>query len=154
MAHPPSSASATPRPARSFLRPGSLALVFIGGTAGTAGRHALGLWLPSPGGLPIAILLANLLGAFLLGLLLEALARGGEDERHRRRLRLLLGTGFMGGFTTYSTLATDGMLLLASGAVPVGLGYVLGTVVLGTLATWCGITLGAKLSGNAKAGRS
>lgn len=139
MTSPPS-----PNAQRSSLNLGSLLLVFLGGAAGTGCRQALGLLLPAAGGFPIAIFAANMLGAFLLGLLLEALAHGGRDEGRRRRLRLLLGTGFMGGFTTYSALATDSMLMFASGAVLPALGYALPTVICGALATWCGIAVATR----------
>ncbi len=125
------------------LRISSIALVILGGTAGTAAREAVSLALEPVDGIPAAILAVNLAGAFLLGLLLEALVRGGPDLGRRRALRLLVGTGFMGGFTTYSTLAVDTALLLGDGAVPSGLGYALGTVFVGALATWCGIAVAA-----------
>ncbi|RWZ83381.1 fluoride efflux transporter FluC [Glutamicibacter sp. HZAU] len=141
---PPPSRSAQNTVPPSSLAPGSLLLVFLGGAAGTAVRQGLGLLLPSAGGFPIAIFAANMLGAFLLGLLLEALSHGGGSEGRHRRLRLLLGTGFMGGFTTYSALATDSMLLFSSSAVLPALAYALPTVICGALATWCGIALAAR----------
>ncbi|MBG6213918.1 MAG: CrcB family protein [Cryobacterium sp.] len=127
-----------------------LGLVFLGGTVGTALREALGLALPPvdltmDAGLPLTTLGINLLGALLLGLLLEALVRRGHDAGRRRTLRLLLGTGLLGGFTTYSALAIDSALLLRDGAVGIALAYALGTVLLGGLATWLGIVIGAAL---------
>ncbi|WP_137824791.1 CrcB family protein [Brevibacterium sp. 2SA] len=137
-------------------RSGLLGLALLGGTAGTAAREALGLAVPSLAGIPVAIFAINLLGAFLLGLLLEALLRTGPDDGWRLRARILLGTGFMGGFTTYSALAVDTALLLGggatsgatagamttAGATTLGLAYGLGTVLLGGLATWAGIAIG------------
>jgi len=128
---------------RSTLRPIELLLVFAGGSAGTGSRLALSLALPQTGSLPVTILLINLSGAFALGWLLAALSARGPETGPRKKLRLLLGTGFMGGFTTYSALATDTMLLFTHGAVATGLGYGLGTVLLGALAAWCGMLLGA-----------
>lgn len=134
---------------------GLLGLALLGGTAGTAAREALGLAVPSLAGIPLAIFAINLLGAFLLGLILEALLRSGPDDGWRLRARILLGTGFMGGFTTYSALAVDTALLLGGGAADataeattaggtttLGLAYGLGTVLLGGLATWAGIAVG------------
>ena len=87
---------------------------------------------------------ANLVGAFVLGVLLEALARRGPDAGGRQRLRLLAGTGFCGGLTTYSTLATEADLLVRADAVGTVLGYLAATVVAGAAVTWAGIALAAK----------
>lgn len=108
------------------------------------------LSIPDAGHLPWAILVANLAGAFLLGLLYEALARGRTGHIAGPGLRLLLGTGFCGGFTTYSTLAVGTLALAGAGAGPLapGLGwaagYAVGTVLAGALATWCGIFAGSR----------
>lgn len=126
-------------------RPSHLGLAFLGGAFGTAAREAISLVVPVVGGLPLATFGINLLGAFLLGLLLESLARRGPDEGLRRRVRILVGTGFMGGFTTYSALAVDSASLLGAGAVRAGLGYGLATVLLGGIGTWAGIAWGAAL---------
>jgi CrcB protein len=120
----------------------SLGLVFVGGTFGTVGREALTL-IPPSGGVPWAVLAANLVGAFALGVLLEALVRRGADHGARRTLRLLLGTGFLGGFTTYSALATDTAALWGSGAAGLATVYSLGTLLVGALATVAGILLAA-----------
>lgn len=121
------------------LQPGLLALVGLGGAIGTAGRAALATAVPAVGGVPVATLTVNLAGAFLLGVLLEALARAGPDAGARRRLRLLFGTGVVGGFTTYSSFATESAVLLLHGSTGVAVGYGLGTVVVGGCATWLGI---------------
>lgn len=111
---------------------------------GTAGRYLLTEALPSWHGVPVATLGANLAGAFVLGTLVAALARRGPDEGLRRATRLLLGTGFLGGFTTYSSLAVETDALLRGGQAALGLTYALGTVVLGALAAAAGILLAAR----------
>ncbi|KFF59937.1 membrane protein [Cryobacterium sp. MLB-32] len=121
-----------------------LLLVFMGGTVGTALREAVLLLAPS-GGFPLATLSINVTGAFLLGALLEMLVLRGPDAGRRRQVRVLIGTGVLGGFTTYSALATDTSLLLADGDVGAGLLYAGGTLVLGAVATWLGILLSATL---------
>lgn len=133
--------SGEPRPVH--LRASSLAVVFTGGTAGAASREALALAFPAVDGIPWAIFGINLSGAFLLGILLDALARRGPDHGRRRTLRLLLGTGFLGGYTTYSALAADTAALIGAGSAGAGIGYGLGTVLLGGIATWAGILLAA-----------
>ncbi|HET8896157.1 MAG TPA: CrcB family protein [Protaetiibacter sp.] len=134
-------------PTPALVRPASLAIVFVGGAFGTAGREALTLLIPASGGVPWAVLVANVVGAFALGLLLEALARRGADHGGRRTLRLLLGTGFLGGFTTYSALATDTAALVGAGDAGIGAAYALGTVFVGAVATMAGALLAAALHG-------
>ncbi|MHA7283453.1 fluoride efflux transporter FluC [Arthrobacter sp. TMS2-4] len=132
----------SPRETPPHWRPGYLGLVFLGGMGGTLARFGLSELLPTPSGLPFGIFLINLSGAFALGLLLEALARRGPDAGRRRALRLLLGTGFLGGFTTYSALAVDSAVLVGGGRVAEGLGYLALTVVVGLGATALGIAAG------------
>lgn len=124
-----------------FLRPGPLALVALGGTAGAAARETLVLLTPGTTALPWAIIAANLGGAFCLGFLYAALAQQPSSGLPRR-LRLLLGTGFCGGFTTYSTLAVGSFLLAATAGPLWAMAYGIGTVLLGGLATWAGMALG------------
>jgi CrcB protein len=126
-------------------RPSALLLVLLGGTLGTAAREALSLAIPPVAGVPVAIGGINLLGAFLLGVLLEGLARRGPDEGLRRIFRLLLGTGFMGGFTTYSALAADASSLIGQGNAGPGLLYAAVTLVLGALASVAGVALATAL---------
>jgi CrcB protein len=132
------------RPARpAYLDARLLAVVFLGGTAGTALRAAVGLLVPSVGGMPLATLGINAVGAFGLGLLLALLARRGPDRGPRRTMRLLLGTGLLGGFTTYSALAVDTAVLVDGGRIALGVVYALGTLIAGLLGSWLGLRPGA-----------
>jgi len=91
-----------------------LVAVAVGGAVGCLARYGIGLALPTPPtGWPTGTFLANLAGALLLGLLLEGLARTGPDTGWRQLARLGLGTGLLGAFTTYSTLAVELDLQLA-----------------------------------------
>ena len=124
-------------------RPGvELLLVAAGGAVGTALRVLLGAAVPEVDAVPVGILLINLVGAFALGLLVEVLARRGPDAGRRRGVRLLLGTGVLGGFTTYSALAVGTTLLVEGGRPLAGIAYGLGTVLLGALCTMLGILAG------------
>lgn len=115
-----------------------LGLVAIGGTAGTGTRQIIATSVPPVAGVPLVIVLINILGAFLLGALLEQLS--SRDDRGRyRAVRLGAGSGFLGGFTTYSALATDTVLLAGTPAVAAA--YAVGTLVLGAAATWAGMLL-------------
>lgn len=129
------------------LTPLFLLVVAVGGTIGTAVREVISLLVPPLGDYPIAIFGINVVGAFLLGLLLDALARSGPDEGRRRLARLLLGTGFCGGFTTYSSLATATAVLLTDGTVGPAVLYAVGSVLLGGAAAWAGIACGALIGG-------
>jgi CrcB protein len=137
------SSEGQPRPVH--LRWRFVGLVFVGGTAGTASREFLTLLVPSADGFPTATLVINVVGAFLLGALLETIVRHGRDSGGRRVLRLVLGTGFLGGFTTYSALAIDTSMLAASGDIPFAVAYPLGTILIGAVATWAGIAIAASL---------
>ncbi len=126
------------------LRWGAVGLVAVGGLFGAGAREAVGQALPAAAGtFPVAILLINLSGAFLLGLLLEGLVRAGDDSGGRRRARLLGGTGFLGAFTTYSTFAVQADLLVRAGRPATAVAYAAATVLGGVLATSAGIALGA-----------
>lgn len=115
------------------------ALVGAGGFVGTGARFGLGLLFPVPdGALPLTIFAVNLLGALALGVLVGAAGQ-------RRELQLLLGTGLLGGFTTYSALATDAAALLQGGDWAAGLGYGMGTMLAGGVLSVAGLALGAKL---------
>jgi CrcB protein len=94
--------------------PGAQIIVFVGGCLGTLARYEIENWIPDASTkIPYGTLLINLLGAFLLGALLESLARRGKDTGKRQLIRLGIGAGFMGAFTTYSTLAVEVALLLS-----------------------------------------
>ena len=128
----------------SHLRPGLVALVGAGGALGTTARFWLTTALPPGDGWPAATFAANLLGAFLLGLLLEALVRRGPETPVARRLRLALGTGVLGGFTTFSSLAIEIERLAAGGSAGLGLAYGVASVVLGLLCALAGVGIAAR----------
>ncbi|PRB17420.1 CrcB family protein [Microbacterium sp. MYb62] len=116
-------------------------LVAAGGTVGTAARLALGLAVPDAGGFPVAVLLANVVGALLIGVLAARLPASAD-------LRLLLGTGVLGGFTTYSAFMT-GTVSLWSEAPALAAAYALGSLVLGIGAAALGLRLGRPRRGAA-----
>ena len=120
-------------------------LVLLGGALGTATRQCLSLAVPHEAGIPWTVFAINIVGSLLLGVLLESLIRNGPDIGRRRFARLFLGTGFLGGFTTYSALAVDTGLLFESGAHSSAIFYSIGSVLLGMAAAFLGILLGAAL---------
>lgn len=143
MPDPVATPAGADRPPAVHLQARFLALVAAGGVLGTAAREALTLAVPDPAGFPLAILVINVTGAFALGLLLEALVRGGPDVGRRRAVRLVAGTGFCGGFTTYSTLTVGASALVDRGAGVLSLGYLLATLLVGAAASWAGVAVGA-----------
>ena len=118
-----------------------LILVICGGAVGVAARAAL--TLPFSAGahpllLPALTLVINLVGALLLGVVVGAL-----DDRHPR-WRSFLGTGVMGGFTTYSAFAVH-VVTTGSSAPLVGLLLAAVTIFGGTLAGAVGLALGRRI---------
>jgi CrcB protein len=118
----------------------SIGLVAVGGGLGTGLRYLITTLTPKVAGLPIATISINVTGAFLLGVLLELLADRSLDTGWSRRIRLSVGTGGLGGFTTYSALATETVVLAASHTER-AIGYAVGTVIIGGVASIAGIWL-------------
>jgi CrcB protein len=125
--------------------PALVASVAAGGALGSLARYGVALALPARAGWPLGTLTVNLAGSFLLGLLLEALSLAGDETPRRRWLRLTLGTGLLGGFTTYSAFALELRGLLAGGQAGVALGYGVGSVVGGLAACLAGVALAGAL---------
>lgn len=125
------------------LRWAPIALVAVGGAFGAATREGLSLLIPNLGEVPVSIAIINVAGAFLLGCLYEALTRLDSARSAGVNLKLLLGTGYCGGFTTYSALATDTAMFLRDGLPWAAVAYPAGTVLIGAFATWLGIAVAA-----------
>jgi fluoride exporter len=137
------------------VRPWAIAAVAAGGLLGAPARYGLGVAFPqSAGQWPVTTFAINVTGAFLLGLLLEALTRTGPDSGWRQLVRLGVGTGVLGSFTTYSTLAVDIDELLRGHQWWAAGSYAAGSVVAGLVATLIGIAIGAQIaSGREEPGR-
>lgn len=129
-------AASTRRPAH--LSIANIALVAAGGAVGSGLRYGSMLVMPPAHGIPIAIFTVNVVGAFILAVLLEVLSELGADHGLSRRLRLGIGTGVLGGFTTYSTLAADNVHLALTQPM-VAVIYGVGTVIAGGIAAIVGI---------------
>jgi CrcB protein len=120
------------------MRP--LLFVGIGGGLGSILRYLLQVFAGRhiPVAFPIGTFLVNFSGCFLIGLFYSLASRytGFSPE-----WRLFLITGICGGFTTFSTFSYDGLMLLKQGAYINFLLYVIGSVVLGLLATFAGVAI-------------
>jgi CrcB protein len=117
-----------------------VALVFIGGTLGTAARAALTA-VPFDAAWPVGVFVVNIVGSFLLGVLVMVVARSPHSRR-AEDLRLLLGTGMLGGFTTYSALAADTVALAGAATLIDAVVYPLATVLVGAVAAIAGMAAG------------
>lgn len=121
-----------------------LAAIFAGGCAGALARVALAELLPSTGASwPWATFIANIAGAFLLG---------GLAIRPRAGLPLsygapLLGTGFCGALTTFSTLQLETLRMIDSGRILLAVAYVGASVVAGLFAVRLATNLGRRAEG-------
>ncbi len=120
-----------------------LITVFLGGVAGTLARHGIGRLIESTDPWPWAVMVVNLAGSLILGWVLEHLAAGGPDRGRRRGLRLLLGVGFCGSFTTYSAFAAATPVLTTAPGLA-SLGWVLVTLIGCCLSAWLGMLAGAR----------
>ena len=113
-----------------------IALVAAGGAVGTLARYGLDEALGTVGEVPASTLAVDLTGALALGLLVGLGAS--------TRLRLLLGTGVLGGFTTYSAFAVQVQDLGSRGELALGAGYALVTVVGGFALAALGLRWGRR----------
>lgn len=137
-----------PAAATLHRRPRFLLLVAAGGAIGTGLREALSLAFPLVSGISLTTGAINVVGAFLLALLMEVLTRSGPDTGRLRDLRLFVGTGVLGGFTTYSALAADAVVLGDAGRFIAAGGYAVGTLVFGLAAAALGIAVGRRATGD------
>ena len=106
--------------------------VFVAGGVGSVARYGVSLACLALFGpiFPLGTLAVNAVGCFLLSALFELAV---STDRVSPLLRIALGTGFLGGFTTYSTFSHVAFTYLRDGALGLGFGY-LAVTVLGCLA--------------------
>lgn len=107
--------------------------VALGGAAGSVLRYSIQKAFNAS--FPTGTLLVNIIGCFLIGVLWTALKQSDEQKR------LLLMTGFCGGFTTFSAFTLEGVQMLMTGRLVIFLLYTIGSVSCGLLATFLGFKI-------------
>lgn len=112
-------------------------LVALGGAVGSVARYGVGVAAARLFGVgyPWGTLIVNVLGGLAMGALVVRV--GPEHEG----LRLLLGVGVLGGFTTFSTFSLEALRLMDLGPAPAAL-YMAASLVLSVGACWLGFALG------------
>lgn len=112
-----------------------VAAVSAGGVIGALGRYAVvSAWPHAAGGFPWGTLLVNVSGCFLIGVLTAAVGRWWPGQRF---IRPFLGTGVLGGYTTFSAWALETLQSRPGLAVA----YAGATVVGALLAAWAGLAV-------------
>ena len=115
-----------------------LAVVFVGGCAGGYARYAVTQAWPSPiNGFPWSTFAVNLVGAFVLGVVVVLAA----ETRASRHLRLLLGTGFCGALTTFGSVVVAVDELIAHHHAATALSYLVATAAAALLVAAIGVSL-------------
>lgn len=119
------------------VEPDVLAVIALGGMAGSAARYGVGRAIPAaPGRFPWATFWTNLSGSLVLGFLLVVLLERFPPTRY---LRPFVATGILGAYTTMSTYLVETAVLLKDGHVATGLMYGLGSLAAGTFLAYAGI---------------
>ena len=118
--------------------------VGIGGMFGAAARFGVGRFAADRWGvgLPYGTLLVNLSGSFAIGVILTVLLDRVADPVWR----LLLVTGFLGGYTTFSSYSFELVTLIGGGRLGWAAAYLIASNVIGLVACFAGVWCGRALS--------
>ncbi len=119
----------------------NILLAAFGGAIGSVLRYLVGVfsvrWFgPS---FPWGTLAVNVVGSFIIGLMVEMIARRFNASME---LRVFIVTGILGGFTTWSSFSLDTMVLFERGAIAAAAAYVIGSLVVSFAAVFAGLALG------------
>ncbi len=117
-----------------------IVLVGIGGMLGSIARYITVRTIDEKisSAFPFGTLAVNVIGSFVIGLLIGYVQQKSGDKTN---LRLLLGTGFCGGFTTFSAFALENVSLLQQKLTGYSLLYICISLLLGLLAVWLGMII-------------
>ncbi|MBO9359708.1 MAG: fluoride efflux transporter CrcB [Thermomicrobium sp.] len=110
-------------------------IVALGGALGAILRYLVTSWVQHRADFfPWGTVVVNLVGSFLIGIVLEMTLRGFLSSQ----VRLLLGVGILGGFTTFSSLSWEMLTLLEEGDILPAFLYGFGSLVIGVFCAWLG----------------
>ncbi len=116
----------------------SILLVMSGGAIGAGLRYGMTLALPvSPGGWPWPTFAANLVGGLAMGVLAAWVLRGDNSAES---LRLFVGVGVLGGFTTFSAFSLEMAQMVQRGETGMAAAYAIASVLLALGALLAGMT--------------
>ncbi len=139
-----------PQQRRELRRKHGLVLLVVagGGALGSLARYQLGRWWPTPAAaFPWTTLVINLTGCLIIGSFMVLLS---ERWSAHRLVRPFVGTGILGGYTTFSTYAVDVVLLTRGGHPIAALIYLLGTLT----GAFASVSLGMLLTRHLLIGRT
>lgn len=123
--------------------PTILGTIFLGGIAGGLARYGISrAWSFDSLAFPWSTFVVNTTGAFALPLLVVLLARARPSSRLARPL---LGTGFLGAYTTFSSVVVSADQQVAHGHVGLAVSYVLGSLAAALTAVVAGLFLGRRV---------
>lgn len=125
------------------IRPSYLVLAALGGALGTAVRFGIISITPVWETLSAGTVIVNILGPFMLGMLLQFLSKTRESRR-RRAVQLMFAVGFLGAFTSYAQLAVDTVTVAEHGHILLGVAYAAATIAAGALAAYAGIFVASR----------
>lgn len=111
----------------------NIILVALGGAAGSVGRYLISVWLNES--MPWGTLTVNVLGSLVIGILMGMVGRGVLSPD----MKLLLVTGFCGGFTTFSTFASESLKMMKVGDALTAAAYIGVSVAVGIMAVYIGM---------------
>jgi CrcB protein len=114
-----------------------VAVIAVGGVLGTLGRYEVAQIIHvAKDSFPWATFWTNITGAFVLGAFVTLLV---ERFPSRHGVRAFFGTGVMGAYTTFSTMATETATLVKDGHAALGIEYLVGTIAAGTAVAYAGV---------------
>lgn len=115
----------------------TILLIGTGGFAGSVLRYLMTKYLSVllPTSFPIGTFVVNLLGCFLIGVVMGL----SFESLISTRMRLMLATGFCGGFTTFSTYSLEIFELGQKGDANIGILYLFASIIFGLLCIWIGL---------------